>query len=333
MQELYESAAEPMPDSFSATGVWDVDTMVDHPDEYAQVWQPSQTLPEQIQALSATDLGVPVRHLPHGRVHDLYLQFLSWYDANVGGKGGEGHDGREAKGPASYSTFHRHWQTTWAGCLKFRKVAQHSTCQECFELKKSMHAARGDLAAKVQYAGKLREHLKAQYQDRCLYWSLRWASRQYQDVLVIIVDSMDKTKFGIPRYKFSERPKELDGFIRPKLVCTAALAHGWRTMLFLSDDVVNHGGDAFAEVVLQVLEEVAEVAKSTGRTVPRHLVIQSDNTTAQCKNSLGAMFMATLVAKFKFVTANLMFLRVGHTHEDVGGALGVHSHARVRTHG
>jgi hypothetical protein len=71
------------------------------------------------------------------------------------------------------------------------------------------------------------------------------------------------------------------GFFRPKLVCTAALAHGWWTCLFLSDDVVNHGGDAFAEVVLQVLEEVAEVAKSTGRRVPRHLVIQSDNTTAQ----------------------------------------------------
>ena len=205
MQELYESAAEPMPDSFSATGVWDVDAMVENPDEYAQVWQPSQTLPEQIQALSATDLGVPTRHLPHGRVHDLYLQFLSWYDANVGGKGGEGHDGREAKGPASYSTFHRHWHTTWAGCLKFRKVAQHSTCQVCFELKKSMHAARGDLAAKVEYAGKLREHLNTQYQDRCLYWSLRWASRQYQDVLVIIVDSMDKTKFGIPRYGFFQR--------------------------------------------------------------------------------------------------------------------------------
>ena len=224
----------------------------------------------------------------------------------------------EADRPASYSTFWRHWKAKWACCLKFRKVSQHSCCQVCFDFKHAMRSCRGDLGKKLHHASRLREHLRAQYHDRCMYWSLRWASRQRQQVLCIIIDSMDKTKFGVPRYPFSDKPKELDGFVRPKLVCTAALAHGWVTSVFLNDDVVNHGADAFVEVVLQVLEQVSQVSQETGRPMPEHLVIQADNTSSQCKNSLATTFMALMVARYKFVTTNLFFLRVGHTHEDVG---------------
>jgi hypothetical protein len=57
--------------------------------------------------------------------------------------------------------------------------------------------------------------------------------------------------------------------------------------------------------------------------MPRHLVIQSDNTTAQAKNSLVGQFLATLVASGKFETCTLNFLEVGHTHEDVDLAFGI----------
>jgi hypothetical protein len=49
----------------------------------------------------------------------------------------------------------------------------------------------------------------------------------------------------------------------------------------------------------------------------RRLVIQSDNTTAQAKNSVVSLFLAFLVGKAYFATATLKFLTVGHTHEDV----------------
>ena len=320
MQELYESAAEPLPDGFIAgPGPWEPDTLEGAADQNAEVWLGSVCLPEQICQLSAPALGVPVRHMPHGRLHDLYLQFLAWHEANLSGQGVEGVAGvAEADRPASYSTFWRHWKAKWACCLKFRKVSQHSCCQVCFDFKQAMRSCRGDLGKKLHHASRLREHLRAQYHDRCMYWSLRWASRQRQQVLSIIIDSMDKTKFGVPRYPFSDKPKELDGFVRPKLVCTAALAHGWVTSVFLNDDVVNHGADAFVEVVLQVLEQVSQVSQETGRPMPEHLEIQADNTSSQCKNSLATTFMALMVARCKFVTTNLFFLRVGHTHEDVG---------------
>lgn len=183
-----------------------------------------------------------------------------------------------------------------------------------------MQSARGDVAAKINHARLLRQHIRNQYQDRLINWGLRFASRQYQDVLTIIVDSMDKTKFAVPRYEFPEHPKELESLIRPKLVCTAAIAHGWCTYIGFTDEDMTHGGDHFSEVLLTVLQKVSEVSEATGRPMPRHLVVQADNTPAQCKNGVGTLLMALLAARHKFVTTNLMFLRVGHTHEDIGAA-------------
>ena len=54
-----------------------------------------------------------------------------------------------------------------------------------------------------------------------------------------------------------------------------------------------------------------------------HLVIQSDNTTAQAKNSEVSVFLAYLIAMGFFTTATLNSLQVGHTHEDVDRLFGL----------
>lgn len=66
-----------------------------------------------------------------------------------------------------------------------------------------------------------------QYADRCLYWALRHASRLRDNVLVIIIDSMDKTKFAWPRYPWSRISKDLADVPRPRMIFTAAIAHGF----------------------------------------------------------------------------------------------------------
>ena len=58
--------------------------------------------------------------------------------------------------------------------------------------------------------------------------------------------------------------------------------------------------------------------KRRGIAFPKHLVVQSDNTTAQAKNTDVAMFLAYLVFRYKSATTDLFFLMVGHTHEDMG---------------
>lgn len=74
---------------------------------------------------------------------------------------------------------------------------------------------------------------------------------------------------------------------------------------------------------IRSIEKVAEICERTGRAFPRHLVVQSDNTVSQAKNSFVTVLLAYLVSRNKFASANLLFLMVGHTHEDVDQLFGV----------
>ena len=159
--------------------------------------------------------------------------------------------------------------------------------------------------------------MRAQYHDRLLYWSLRWASRMSLDVLAIIIDSMDKVKTMYPKYRAHRKPAYLDGLVRPRSTLSAVLCHGWCTCIYTADEFLSHGASAFCEVLCRALDQVLAISQKTGRPMPRHLVIQSDNTTSQAKNSVVSVFLAYLVAKGYFSSATLNFLTVGHTHEDV----------------
>ena len=57
--------------------------------------------------------------------------------------------------------------------------------------------------------------------------------------------------------------------------------------------------------------------------MPKHLVIQADNTTSQCKNGHVAALLSQLVAMRKYATVTMNFLMVGHTHEDVDQMFGL----------
>ena len=52
--------------------------------------------------------------------------------------------------------------------------------------------------------------------------------------------------------------------------------------------------------------------------MPEHLVIQSDNTVSQTKNTYVHIALAYLVAIKQFKSVSLNYLMVGHTHEDIG---------------
>ena len=51
-----------------------------------------------------------------------------------------------------------------------------------------------------------------------------------------------------------------------------------------------------------------------------HLWVQVDNTAAENKNQLVVRYLGALIDKSVFRSAVLSFMRVGHTHEDIGGS-------------
>ena len=277
-------------------------------------------------------VGLPRRFLPHGRVHYLYWMFVAAWDVHSSPESPgvqavaawDDHESSEVPGVQvsadipSYPTFWRRWDSVWKRYLRMRKTSEHAQCNTCHELHQRLELPGLSVADRLDVARALREHLRSQYLDRCVYWSLRFASATYSLILCIIIDSMDKTKFAWPRYPFSRKSHELDSFVRPKMVLTAAIAHGWCANVLLAQDNLNHGADAFCEVLCRTLEHVWRICKRTGRAMPAHLVIQSDNTVSQAKNTFVTMFLAYLVSKYKFVSVDLLFLMVGHTHEDIG---------------
>ena len=116
------------------------------------------------------------------------------------------------------------------------------------------------------------------------------------------------------------------------MTVTCGIAHGWCTGFFVQQETLSHGSNAFLEILCQLLDKVAEICRATGRRFPQHLVIQTDNTVAQTKNSHAAAFCSQLVGAGKFSTVTLNFLMVGHTHEDVDQLFGIITELVVRKH-
>ena len=320
---LYRSAAEPMPhENYMVKGCVDQNIeLEDDPwarakaavnddeadDDGADLWNPDRPLTSDLAAFLGGEVGVARRYLPNATLSSLFWLMVSTHHS----------EHTEEQTVPSWTTFHRVWASVWHRYLRFRKKSQHADCKTCFSYREKLAKGPGVLE-RLDLAREWRLHLKATYHDRMIYWWCRYASRHSMDVLTIIIDSMDKAKFAWPQYPWGRIDKTLERFRRPRLVVTAAIAHGYATCIYIADEELSHGSCAFCDVLSRVLEFVWRRCRETGRMFPKHLVVQSDNTTAQAKNTYVNMFLAFLVAKYKFATTNLFFLQVGHTHEDVG---------------
>ena len=340
--ELYQSAAEPLPHRAPdpkgkrrSSGRADADVSRGeepwlcvgdplNPEEEEEGAEGSRPVVEwdpeggKVDALVSTvfrpqggsSLGLLRRYLPPGRLHDLYWLFVSAWPHLTSLLS----DVRTSC--PSYSTFVARWQH-WKQFMVQRRKLSHTQCMTCWTLQRLMNRATASWDQRMQAARDLREHYQAQYVDRTIYWSARLASRNDQGVLTIIIDSLDKNKIAWPRWPFDRTPKVLENKPRPRLIMTAVIAHGWCTALLLADDHQTHGANAFCESLCFILEQVWQISRTSGRPMPEHLIVQTDNTVAQAKNECAFLFAAYLVCRYKFVTANIFFLMVGHTHEDV----------------
>ena len=315
--ELYCSAAERLPEV--AAPLQDVDAHIsanqhsafdtaDDPLLFLD-WTP-HTMAVEIANMVVGGKDMPCRHLQHCRLSDLWWQFVAWHASC-----------EELSGAfpcPSWTSFWRRWDFKRRHLLEFRKCSQHSQCTICFRYSAFLHKGSGTPQEKREAAHEWRLHLSGQYHDRLIYWHMRWFSRlRVHGVLCIIVDSMDKAKVPWPQYQM-RKPKCLDRLTRPRLVVTCAWAHGFCCDFYVShDEITPHGASAFCEEIIRTVQHVHEICRRNHWKFPEHLVVQSDNTTSQAKNSESGEFLATLVGMTKFLSALLNFLIVGHTHEDV----------------
>lgn len=216
-------------------------------------------------------LGLPIRYIQHQRLIDLYWQFTAEWDIHVERNPGDG------ECPA-FQTFAKRYYSHWRYVLVMRKISQHGQCKTCFDFHSVLRSPKADWStkvprpnqlvnilsvlfihlllmlmwqinhfwatpAKIRAARSLREHQRHQYLDRTLYWGLRFSAVHDQEVLTVIIDGMGKWGTAWPHLGQDKPSKELDNIVRPKLVITAALCHGWGTFLFGTSELENHGAE------------------------------------------------------------------------------------------
>ena len=344
-RQLYTSAAEVLPTAPPHLR-GDTEDSSDEQDEL-DGWSPDRPLID-IVGDSVGDLDpsqLSVRQLPLFSISDLYWQFQAWYEVYKGGEPEVEDDPEDdaqedalahpagAKMP-SRKTFSRSWNQSWSKVLRLKFPSEHSCCQTCFELRERTYRTWAPLEQKLHFARLWRDHLRDQYTDRVLYWNLRFLSRTFDStVLVIIIDSMDRKKAVWPKYDFNRKPHQIEALKpRPRMTVTGGIAHGWCTGIFIAQETMSHGSNAYVEVLCQLLDKVAEICRSQGRRFPVHLVLQADNTVAQTKNQYAAAFCSQMVGMQKFSTVTLNFLMVGHTHEDIDQLFSLICQYVVRRH-
>ena len=71
-------------------------------------------------------LGLPIRHIQHQRLMDLYWQFCAEWDVHL--------EKQPSAGPCpTFHTFVKRYQTHWKFVLVMRKTSQHGQCKLCFD--------------------------------------------------------------------------------------------------------------------------------------------------------------------------------------------------------
>jgi len=253
-----------------------------------------------------------VRYLPPGKLADLYLMYAAWAR-------GRGLD------VASAWTFRVVWKTAgWKECLIFRGASTHALCFTCGQLRAKI-ASADTVDMHVQACSTLHAHLRDQYRDREVYWALRTRARTEKDVISLIGDGMDKSKFGLPQWSDGRAPKHavVDKNPRPSCNLYAVMAHGWRVDVYITHEGVSTGPSYCTDMLLRTLDQVWKQSQRAGVAFPFDCVIQGDNTTKELKNSILGRTLGLLSLAGVFRSCGHMHLRVGHTHEDVDQFFGL----------
>ena len=179
---------------------------------------------------------------------------------------------------ASAATFFRTLVASeWEDKLRFRAVKTHAQCSQCHALKAKIRKSK-DLQTHALAADQYMRHLAGVYADRQAYSQSKARAIQQRDLLVLIVDSMDKSKFMLPRYSQGITPKSLETKKRPSCELTAVILHGHGLYVWVTDPEQSKGSNWSHEVILRSLEKAFAKNQEKGQPWPRALRIFSDNT-------------------------------------------------------
>ena len=294
--ELYECLAEALPDD---AGPGSDDNSADENLEtpIIQIRRPDGIQTANVPtAMEKAIKHREERYLPQGSMFDYWKQM-------------------RAVRPEIICSFRLFWQI-WCSdffFLKIRKGFTHRLCTICLKHKSLIKQLAHDVRSRDKQRALWQRHLDAQYRDRCYYWDLRQQSRLFKRPIIMILDGADQAKFAWPRHDcFSAH--QFDSLIRPRCHIVGCILHGYIDVLSLSHTDVHTGGSSTVEIIAYVLGLLVNRNVSLKG---RDLYLQLDNAASSNKNLTVLSFCAVIACLAGLRSASALFLRSGHSHEDI----------------
>lgn len=300
LEGIYESQAETLPDfrdkpmtdleiTCHAYDVGDPETRQQYEDPYVDAMEQakatscskksSKNKVKRSVHINPNRLHLETRWLPPGHMLDYYDQMKI---------------AEEGLTPVSFACFWRTWLREFPH-LKFRSESSHAMCTVCLRHKLLLRQFANHLRAREAQKRMYIEHLKAQFADRAVYYSLRGDSRlKSSPTIILMIDSMDQCKFIYPRSGVLFRSKELSTMIRPKAHITGILCHGFFFMISISAQDLRKDSSTMVELLARCLTILSD--DFSVDLTRASVYIQSDNTPRECKNNIMLQWLAKLVA-------------------------------------
>ena len=280
LQTLYDNVAETLPDSASESNASSGDEL--------GAWDCNDA-----DALHQKPVKKEVRKLPHGSMYEQWRQY------------------KELGNPGGYKLFWKTWTEDFAH-LRFRGKRSHAVCNVCLKHKLMIRALGADAQGRLKQRHLYDMHLRGQYEDRQQYWRARSIARSLQEkVACMVLDAMDQSKFAWPR-SFRIGAKEFESFTRPRSHIYGGLCHGHYSLLTISHADTCKGSSMTVEILAHMLTLLSKTVDIRDWTIN----VLLDNAAGSNKNNCVFSFFGALIYFGLVGHVNVLFLRVGHTHED-----------------
>ena len=216
--------------------------------------------------------------------------------------------------PPGLNTFYRAWEE-WHSALSFRAVSHFADCDVCHALRERI-ARSTSVSEKASAVKEQLLHHGVIAKCRRIEEALR--SSPPEDltlpVLVMWTDGMDQAHWNIPREAGNNAPRDWSKFQRPRCKVQGCWLFWHEVTFFIADHSMPHDSSMTCEVIAQALERVRAIAHERGETVPPELIVWTDNTPRENKNSTVIAYLISLVGKGMFRMTALMNFPKGHSH-------------------
>lgn len=208
---------------------------------------------------------LPRRFMPPGNYADLFRLYQAECFA-------------QQQPCSSASTFFRVLKSSgWKKVIKFRSHSTHAQCKICNRLKSSIKHSL-DISQHARAADLYMRHLGGVFADRQCYGQTKVRAKMQKDILCCMIDSMDHSKFRLPRFPFARTPKPLENKRRPEVEFTCCLMHGVGVYIYLADAEQSSGSDWSLEILSRSLDKAYSSCQRANQPWPNHLKLFTDNT-------------------------------------------------------